>query len=514
MKLKIDNREVEFEKPISIHDAAQSLGIEIPTLCHQPGLPHFTSCMICMVKEKTSGRMLPACSAPVAEGMDIETLNGEIRGFRKSTLELLLSDHVGDCEAPCQRLCTVHLEIPKMIRDVLSGNLEAAIATVRQEMAIPSILERYCNAPCEKGCRRAKHDEALSIRELTRFVSDWDLRRERPYLPPKKPPTGNRVAIIGAGPTGLSAANFVALAGHECVLFEKSSRAGGRVLTEFNADNLDDWVIEGELRVLRGLGVQIRTGEAITSEARFKALCAEFDAIIFAAGASATAEAQAFGISKIDATTNMSSVAGVFAGGSVIKAKQPLAKSVLAGKAMAACATQFLAGKPIVGLPDMYNHTMGRLLDGELEVFANEASANPRLKPPHLERHGFEPEEAKTEGARCLHCDCRANHDCKLRLYSDEYGAEQGAFKGEERATHTVIKQNGGARYEPEKCIKCGICVRVCDREKERFGFTFVGRGFDVKPGIALNKPLSEGLEKTADEVVAACPTGALTNNH
>ena len=98
MKLKIDHHEVELDHPISIRKAARDLGIHIPTLCYEEGTEHFTSCMICMVKEKKSMRMLPACSAPVADGMEIETLNDEIRAFRKSTLELLLSDHVGDCE--------------------------------------------------------------------------------------------------------------------------------------------------------------------------------------------------------------------------------------------------------------------------------------------------------------------------------------------------------------------------------------------------------------------------------
>jgi NADH dehydrogenase/NADH:ubiquinone oxidoreductase subunit G len=98
-------------------------------------------------------------------------------------------------------------------------------------------------------------------------------------------------------------------------------------------------------------------------------------------------------------------------------------------------------------------------------------------------------------------------------MYSDEYKAEQGAFKGEERNRHVHIDQNAGALYQPEKCIKCGLCVRISEKERERFGFTFVGRGFDVRPGIALNKTLKEGLEKVADEVVAACPTGALAKD-
>lgn len=494
MKLKIDNRELELDAPVSIYHAAQKLGIEIPVMCYKPGLQHFTSCMICMVKDKTTGRMLPACSAPCADGMDIETLNDEIRGFRKATLELLLSDHVGDCEAPCQRLCTVHLEVPRMIRDIMAGRMDDAIASVREEMAIPSILERYCNAPCEKGCRRGKHDEGLSIRELTRYVADWDLRREQPFIPKKKAATGKRVAVVGAGATGLSAAQFLAMAGHQVEVFEKAPRIGGRIRSEFRADLIDEWVFEGEARVLRELGVGISLSAGISDVQR---LCRDFDAVVLATGD---------GGIKSDGP-------GLFVGGSVTKAKQPLAKSVLAGKTMAALATQHFEGKPQVGLPDMYNHNMGRLLDGELEIFVSGASSISRLKPERLEFLGFTDEQAKTEGTRCMHCDCRKNHDCKLRIYSYEYKAEQGTFKGEERNKHVHIDQNAGALYEPEKCIKCGLCVRISEKERERFGFTFVGRGFDVRPGIALNKTLKEGLEKVAEEVVAACPTGALAKD-
>jgi ferredoxin len=426
--------------------------------------------------------------------MDIETLNDEIRGFRKATLELLLSDHVGDCEAPCQRLCTVHLEVPKMIRDIMAGRMDDAIAGIREEMAIPSILERYCNAPCEKGCRRAKHDEGLSIRELTRYVADWDLRRDQPFVPKKNPPTGKRVAVVGAGATGLSTAQFLAMAGHEVELFEKSPRVGGRLRSEFRAELIEEWVFDGEIRILRKLGVGIHMSAEISD---VQLLSQAFDAVVLATGDG--------GIKGGGPS--------IFVGGSVAKAKQPLAKSVLAGKTMAALVTQYLAGKPQVGLPDMYNHNMGRLLDGELEIFVSGASPISRLKPERLELVGFTEEEAQTEGTRCMHCDCRKNHDCKLRTYSDEYKAEQGAFKGEERNKHVHIDQNAGALYEPEKCIKCGLCVRISEKERERFGFTFVGRGFDVRPGIALNKTLKQGLEKVADEVVAACPTGALAKD-
>lgn len=518
MRLKIDNRELELSEEVSIYHAAKRVGIDIPIMCYKEGYEHFTSCMICMVKDKISGKTLPACSAKVADGMDIETQSEEIRAFRKATLELLLSDHLGDCEAPCQRLCTVHMDVPKLIRQVKDNKLEEAIVTVRRDIAIPSILERYCHAPCEKGCRRAKHDEGLSIRELTRYAADWDLKRETPYIPPAKPATGKKVSIIGAGATGLSAAYYLALEGHTCTVFEKSDRVGGRIETEFNKDLLHDWVVEGELRVLRALGITFEMQTEVDT-AKFEALRKDFSAVLFAGGATDVSLLKALGLPvagkgiKVDPATSMTDLAGVFAAGSVLKAGQPLVKSVSAAKSAAACINQYLHGRPMVGLPDLYNHAMGRLLDGELEIFVSGANPIPRLKPENLEANGFCTEDAQTEATRCMHCDCRKNQDCLLRTYSDEYAAEQAGFKGEERAKYEHINQNAGAVYEPGKCIKCGLCVRVTKKEGEPFGFTFVGRGFDVKVGVSLDKTLADGLEKVADKVVEACPTGALSHN-
>jgi len=213
---------------------------------------------------------------------------------------------------------------------------------------------------------------------------------------------------------------------------------------------------------------------------------------------------------KVNPKTFETAVAGVFAGGSVLKPAQPLIKSVGVAKEMAACVDQFLCRVPIVGLPDMYNHTMGRLLEGEMAVFLKNADPIARVKPENLEETGYTPADATTETGRCLHCDCRANQDCKLRLYSDEYGARQSQFAGEERGRHTQVNQQDLALYEPGKCIKCGLCIRITECHGEKFGFAFVGRGFDVKPGVALDQELEAGFGKVADRVIEACPTGAL----
>ncbi len=514
MKLTIDNHELEYDDDLSLLEAAHRVGVEIPTLCFREGYDHFTSCMVCMVKDKKTGRTLPACSARAADGMEIETQSEEVRAFRKSTLELLLSEHVGDCEAPCQRLCALHAEIPQIIRDLKAGELGAAIARLRRDTALPAVLERLCSAPCEKGCRRGQIDESVSIKELMRHVADWDLRRAQPFVPPCPPFSGKRVAIVGAGATGLATAYYLALNGHASVVYEQQPE----VLTRLRGERLPDWVIDGELRVLAAMGVEVRTGVEVGKGISMDELRREFNAVVLACGSAAVATLSVMGIPAapkgiaVDAKTAMTVIEGVFAGGTVLKKDLPILKSVQQARAMAACISQLLDAQEITGLVEQYNHTMGRLQPEELKVFASHALEIPRVKPADGELAGFADAEALAESGRCLHCDCRANHDCKLRHYSDEYGASQSSFKGEERAPFAQVNRDAGVVYEPGKCVKCGLCVRITKKEGEHFGFTFVGRGFEVKAAVSLAKSLEEGLQKTASKVVDACPTGALAN--
>ena len=518
MKLTIDNKEIECEEGISLMEAARRIGIEVPALCYREGYDHFTSCMMCMVKDMKAGKNVPACSARVADGMVVETQNDEIRAFRKSTLELLLSDHLGDCEAPCQRLCGVHNEVPQIIRDIMAGQMGTAVAHLRSDMALPAVLERFCNAPCEKGCRRGLVDESVSIRALMRHAAEWDLQNAEPYVPPCAPSSGKRVAIIGAGMTGLSTAYYLALMGHSSVVFERQPRVLPRLRDENGTEVLPDWVVEGELRLLNRLGVEIRTGIKAGSDISMADLRRQFSAVVVACGAVPVEDLELLGVPGTakgiiaDAGTSQTKIDGVFSAGNAVKRDTPILRTVQQAKAMATCISQRLNGKQIVGIYEMYNHMMGRLQPEELKEFASHASPIPRVRSADAGHVSFAKEAAVLETGRCMHCDCRANHDCDLRTYSDQYGAVQSAYKGEQRATYVQMNGGTGVLFEPGKCVKCGLCVRVTSKDGEKFGFTFVGRGFEVKAAISLGKSLEEGLEKSGSKVVEACPTGALAN--
>ena len=216
--IRIDNREVDVPTESSILAAACKLGIDIPTLCHMDGFSPFTSCMVCLVEDMASHRLLPSCSAPVQNGMVVETNNERVREARRDMLELLLREHVGDCESPCMRACPVHLDIPVVLRQLAAG-IERESSDI-QWSTIPflTVLEHICPAPCERACRRRIHDEAVSIRLSMRSAT---LHTEGRKETVQQQPTGNsataskareasgkNVAIItDAGGPGIMAAD-------------------------------------------------------------------------------------------------------------------------------------------------------------------------------------------------------------------------------------------------------------------------------------------------------------------
>jgi NADH dehydrogenase/NADH:ubiquinone oxidoreductase subunit G len=116
INLTIDGKSINVPEDATILDAAQTLGIHIPTLCYLKEIKPLTSCMICVVKVEGRWNLLPACATRVEEGMMVMNDHPEVTKARRTALELLLSDHVGDCMGPCQVACPAGMDIPRMIR--------------------------------------------------------------------------------------------------------------------------------------------------------------------------------------------------------------------------------------------------------------------------------------------------------------------------------------------------------------------------------------------------------------
>jgi NADPH-dependent glutamate synthase beta subunit-like oxidoreductase len=510
IKLTIDNHTIEVPAGTSVWQAAKSVGIEIPTICYLEGTEHFTSCMICLVKDAKNGRFFASCSTPVFEGQNIIANDAETIESRRAALELLLSEHVGDCEAPCQLVCPAHMNIPLMNRLIAKGDFAKALEVVKRDIALPSILGRICPAPCEAGCRRKQVDEAVSICHLKRFVGDEDLKSGKPYLPKLAPLSGKKVAVIGAGPAGLAAAYYLQQKGHQAVIFDKSDKAGGE-LRLIDQEILPWSVIDQEVAQILATGVQLRLNENVDAD-RFAALQNEFDAVIVATG-NVPEETSAFSLKAsktgivADKSSFLTSIPKVFAVGNSLRASKLAVRSVGQGKEVATIIDNYFKTSEIKGYPERFNSKFGRLAESEFIQYKKDSEDAPRQKADNA---GFTQEAAIREAKRCMHCDCRNPESCVLRELSDRYQAVQKRFQGEERFNVERFIHREGIVYEPNKCIKCGICVRLTRQHQEEFGFTFIGRGFDVKIGVPFNESVQKGLEKTAAIVAKACPTGAL----
>jgi len=483
-------------------------------MCYLEEAERFTSCMVCVVKERASGKIIPSCSADVSEGMDIISMDEEIMEARRSALELLLSEHVGDCEAPCQLTCPAHMDIPLMNRLLAAGKFHEALKVVKRDIALPSVLGRICPAPCEGACRRRSIDQAVSICLLKRFAGDHDLAAETPWLPEPEAKTGKKVSVIGAGPAGLAAAYHLALKGHHCTVYDRNRIAGGSMCKEVTAEELPPPVLQQEIDQIKAVGVEFHLGISVDAE-KFREIRESSDAVVVASGKGESGIGQ-WGLpmhSKgVEAGDNTYRVADtpVFVVGSALKPSKLAIRVVGQGKEAAFSVDQFLRDQPVTGERFMFNSRFGKLDPSEYAEYLKESVEGDRLEPVQL-ADGFTREQVMAEAARCLHCDCRDLETCRLRIYSDAYAADQKHFKSEERLLCTKQMQHNAVIYEPSKCIKCGICVRITARHREKFGMTFIGRGFDVVVGVPFNETLAEGLKNVALEVADACPTGAIS---
>lgn len=348
IRLKIDTTEVTVKAGATILDAAREAGISIPTLCHRDGIEHYTSCLVCMVRDLKSGNYLPSCTMPASEGMMIDASGDDVIALRKSAVELLLSEHRADCEGPCRVVCPAGYNIPKMNRLLSEGNIYAAVEYLSQQVPENSVLWCYtCAAYCENACRRKKIDLPVSIRDLSIFIyekrfpgRDSEFSSERP-----KP--------------------------------EKKEKSFGSITGKMDSSELTEWLKES-----------------------------------------------------------------------------------------------------------------GNELSRHREIISDNS--------------------ASSEAKSCLHCDCRASEDCRLRDAANLLKVKDPRGKLVNAPAVKKINTSTNLIFENAKCIKCGICVRICEDSTAEPALCFLNRGFVS----ILSEPLTHGFDEVlinkAHECIEACPTGAL----
>jgi len=285
IRLNIDGREVIGFEGQTILEIARENGINIPTLCHDERVEMYGSCGICVVEPEGSPKLLRSCSTYASNGMILHTNTERVLDNRKTALELLLSDHTGDCRPPCVLACPAGTDCQGYVGLIANGEYKEALKLIKDKIPLPASIGRVCPHPCEEACRRELVEEPISIASLKQFVGDLDLEQNELYTAKVGRPTGKKVAIVGGGPGGLTTAYFLRMQGHDVTIYEAMPHMGGMLRYGIPEYRLPKSLLQKEIDAIEKMGVEFHNNIKIGHDLTLHYLRDTYDAVIIAVGA-------------------------------------------------------------------------------------------------------------------------------------------------------------------------------------------------------------------------------------
>jgi len=213
-----------------------------------------------------------------------------IKNFREEYEEHIKYKHcrAGVCAemfiSPCQNACPAGINVPGYVALVAAGRLRDAYNLIRKENPFPAVCGRVCTHECESKCRRAQLDEPVAIADLKRYVADYVLNNEEPYMDLVFPKKGKKVGIIGAGPSGLTCGYYLARLGYDVDVYEAQPVAGGVLAFGIPEYRLPSEVLQHEIKLIEQVGVKIHLNMEVGTDITFYQLKSNYDAIYIATG--------------------------------------------------------------------------------------------------------------------------------------------------------------------------------------------------------------------------------------
>ncbi len=291
VNITVNGKSIVADAALTLLDNILSNGIYLPHLCHNKELESYGGCGLCLVMVEGIKKPLRACSTTVFEGMSVTTSTPELEASRKATLSLIMSDHTGDCKAPCFIACPTHQDVQGYVGLIANGRDREALELIKKDNPLPMSIGRVCPHPCEKNCRRAIVDEPVSICALKRYAAD----NNEDYIPQCEDSNGKSVAVVGAGPAGLSCAYFLRIKGYNVTIFEAQENGGGMLRYGIPAYRLPKATLQKEIDNIEKMGVEIRYNKCLGRDFTVQSLKSEYDAVFVAIGAWQSANLGCFG---------------------------------------------------------------------------------------------------------------------------------------------------------------------------------------------------------------------------
>ncbi|MBN2434598.1 MAG: (2Fe-2S)-binding protein [Spirochaetes bacterium] len=452
--ITIDGKALAAGKSETVLEVCNRYDIYIPSLCRGMG-DHRASCLLCLVEDTKSGKLLPACETQVSHGMSLNTNTHAVKDMRTQSLTMLLAEHAGDCTAPCALVCPAHLETDKMVRLVEDQKYEEAAQLLYSAIPLPRASNMFCPGPCEKSCRRAEEEDGIPV--SIRPVKDFLAANYPPVLKNNTADNANKkkALIIGGGPAGIAAVWYAACNGYAVTLADSQGYAG---MLKAGIDEKP--VIAAEIdNLVKAADASLITRDIATDDP----LTQDFDILI---------------------NTGL------------ISAQMAVARAFYHGREEAAKVIAHAKGVTPHLRQKSSPSRLGKCSVPEIET----------LLQNRLKRNAHKTESV-AGGKLCLDCTCWKSETCLLKKAAEDHKIKTATIPRLNHKRDLELVICGALEYEPAKCMRCGLCINTAQKLSEPYPLSFENRGIDTRLLFDYNLPAPV---KTAHRIAQVCPIGAL----
>jgi NADPH-dependent glutamate synthase beta subunit-like oxidoreductase len=346
------------------------------------------------------------------------------------------------------------------------GRFREALQLVRDKLPFPGILGYICTHPCELHCKHIDMDSAIRIRDIKRFLAEWEPGEPR-HLLAREPQRPDPIAVVGSGPSGLIAAHDLQRRGYRVTLFERKQTIGGCLVHKIPEWRLPRRVVERDLSIIDALQIDLRTGTHVGREIGLEELRKDYPAVLLSCGYDGGVDLLRDGGNElrrsirdtvwVDPVTCETGMPGIFAGGDAVSGPGTVIQALALGRRCAESVHRYLTGRD---LREDREGPLPRRLLWTLEI--DEAERRSRERTPVMLQpydETLSEQEARDEGERCFDCDCkRCVEDCEFLAKHCRSPKDLARRVKDSPADENVLKM-------VYSCNLCSLCSTVCPED-------------------------------------------------